>query len=145
MKIRIISKVDAPLSKVKSGFTADLFLALNPPFPPVILLQFDGCQRGDKVALELNFLLFKQTWISEITEEGETQNEWFFVDIGRKLPFFLKRWKHRHIVATESAGSKIIDEITYSTGTLVSDVLLYPALVAQFWYRKPIYKKRFAH
>ena len=143
MKIRITTHVESSLEKVKEGFTQDLFLSLNPPFPPVKLLRFDGCKTGDQVALELNFILFKQRWISDITAEDETESEWFFLDEGTKLPFFLKSWKHRHAVERRGDGADIVDDISFTTGTLLTDLLLYPALLGQFLYRKPIYKNRF--
>ena len=95
------------------------------------------------MALRLNFILFKQTWTSEITEDAQTDNEWYFVDQGIKLPFFLKSWTHRHLVRKEVKGSSIIDDISYTTGTLITDLLMYPVLLGQFLYRKPVYKKLF--
>ncbi|MEQ8581904.1 MAG: hypothetical protein RIC30_16820 [Marinoscillum sp.] len=143
MRIVIRTSVSADLKEVKQGFTEQLFLSLNPPFPPVKLLRFDGCEKGDQVALELNFLLFKQQWISEITESADRTGSWSFVDVGRKLPFFLRTWEHRHVVIQVGKGAEIVDDIRFSTGALLSDVLLYPVLWAQFLYRKPIYKKWF--
>ena len=143
MRITIKTHVNAAISEVKEGFTEDLFLSLNPPFPPVKLLQFDGCKQGDKVALELNFLLFKQRWVSGITEDAESGERWHFVDQGTTLPFFLKSWKHTHIVENATEGSTIIDDINFTTGTMLTDLLFYPALLGQFLYRKPIYKKIF--
>ena len=143
MKITISTKVGAKLDRVKDGFTENLFLALNPPFPPVKLKQFDGCTAGDKVALELNFIFFKQMWVSNIIEDFKTEYQWYFVDVGEQLPFFLKSWNHLHEVRAVSKGAKIVDDITYSTGYLLTDLLMYPVLYLQFLYRKPIYKKRF--
>jgi len=143
MNLRIETRVNASLDQVKEGFTKDLFLKLNPPFPPVKLLEFGGCKQGDKVALELNFIFFKQLWVSDITEDHETKDRWFFVDEGTKLPFFLKTWKHHHEVQKGEVGAAIIDYITFTTGTLLSDLLMYPALLGQFLYRKPIYRKIF--
>ncbi|WP_425389588.1 SRPBCC family protein [Ekhidna sp.] len=144
MRIKIATEVQADLEQVKSGFNEDLFLSLNPPFPPVKLKEFGGCKTGDMVALELNFILFKQVWKSEITEDNEEAGNWYFVDQGVKLPFFLKSWKHHHGVdAREKGGSTIIDDITYSTGIIATDLLMYPLLYFQFLYRKPIYKRRF--
>lgn len=140
MKINITTQVRAPLAQVKDGFTQELFLALNPPFPPVKLVRFDGCQTGDQVELVLNFVLFKQQWVSDITEDCEELNRWYFVDVGTKLPFFLKSWKHHHEVVEVENSSKITDTITYSTGTLFTDLLMYPFLLGQFLYRKPIYR-----
>lgn len=144
MTIRIATKVDAGLEKVKNGFTRELFLSLNPPFPPVKLVRFDGCEQGDRVELELNFLFFKQTWESLITEDVFNQNEFSFVDVGVRLPFFLKTWKHHHLnVANASGGSTIVDEIEFTTPTLLTNLLFYPVLYLQFLYRKPIYRKVF--
>ncbi|MEM7297278.1 MAG: hypothetical protein AAF391_03315 [Bacteroidota bacterium] len=143
MNIKISTKVGASLKKVQEGFTRELFLSLNPPFPPVKLLEFGGCKTGDKVVLELNFIFFKQHWISDITVDQKTESQWYFVDEGRKLPFFLKTWKHTHIVKDFDGGAKIIDDITFSTGTILTDLILYPLLALQFIYRKPTYKKVF--
>lgn len=143
MKIRIETKIEASLEKVKEGFTEDLFLSLNPPFPPVKLVQFDGCKTGDQVVLELNFIFFKQKWVSDITEDFENKHEWYFIDIGTQLPFFLSKWRHHHGVEKAESGSIIIDDITFSTGTILTDILMYPLLYGQFLYRKPIYKRKF--
>ena len=143
MKIVVKTQVGAPLKQVKDGFTQDLFLSLNPPFPPVKLLEFGGCKTGDQVVLELNFILFKQKWISEIIEDEASDIRWHFVDVGRKLPFFLKSWTHGHIVEASKDKSIIIDDITYTTGTLLTDLFMYPLLSLQFLYRKPIYKRVF--
>lgn len=143
MKLTISTTVNQSWLQVTEGFTEKLFLSLNPPFPPVKLLQFDGCHKGDVVSLELNFLLFKQTWESLITSD-DTGNEHFqFVDEGVKLPFFLKRWKHRHRIEKSREGTAIIDAIDYSTGTWLTDLLFWPVLYGQFAYRIPIYKRFF--
>lgn len=133
----------AKKEQVKEGFTKDLFLSLNPPFPPVKLLRFDGCKTADRVVLELNFIFFKQEWVSVITEDKEDADSWHFVDVGTKLPFFLKHWQHHHGVKNSPKGAMIIDDITFSTGNVIANLILYPLLYGQFLYRKPIYKKIF--
>ncbi|MEQ8685601.1 MAG: hypothetical protein RIE86_09915 [Imperialibacter sp.] len=144
MKIKIRTRVKADLQTVREGFTEKLFLKLNPPFPPVKLLRFDGCKRGDKVELELNFILFKQTWESLITHDLSNETVFSFVDEGVRLPFFLKSWKHHHInEAIENGGASITDEIEFTTPTLLTSLLFYPVLYLQFLYRKPIYRKVF--
>ncbi|GAB2800318.1 hypothetical protein GCM10027275_52910 [Rhabdobacter roseus] len=143
MKLTLSTSVAAPLARVWRGFDATLFQKLSPPFPPVRLLRFDGSQRGDVVSLELNFLFFKQRWISEITEQAEVPDEIYFVDQGTRLPFFLTYWRHKHRLIRHGQGTLIRDEIEYRTPLRVLDYLLYPLLYAQFAYRKPIYKKVF--
>ncbi len=141
MRLCIRTKVSADLAVVKSRFNEELFLKLSPPFPKVALLRFDGCETGHVVALQLNFLFFKQVWKSEIMEDNESAEEWYFVDRGVELPFFLKGWTHRHVVNSLEVGSEVMDEIDYSTGTVLTDVLMYPLMMLQFLYRKPIYRK----
>lgn len=143
MRLKIVTKVRASIDQVKAGFNEDLFLSLNPPFPPVKLLQFDGCETGDIVSLELNFIFFQQRWESKIIEDYQSEFQWYFVDIGTKLPFFLKSWKHIHDVRKVTEGTMIVDDITYSTGTLLTDFMMYPLMYFQFLYRKPIYRRTF--
>ncbi len=141
MNITIKTLVDQRLPEVIAGFNGDLFLKLNPPFPKVRLIQFDGCKTGDLVSLELNFLLFKQVWTSEITEDFSDSEQFFFVDQGVKLPFFFKTWKHKHILQVRDDKTVITDDITYQTPSLLTDWLMYPLLYLQFLYRKPVYRK----
>lgn len=143
MKINISTRVDKNYLEVKEGFNENLFLKLNPPFPPVRLLRFDGSSKGDIVSLELNFLFFKEKWTSEITADHTDEDEFFFVDEGVTLPFFLKEWTHKHRVIKQESGSLIKDEITYRGKFGLMTLLLFPVLYGQFLYRKPIYKKFF--
>lgn len=143
MQLHIKTLVKASWREVVSGFNESLFLQLNPPFPPVQLRRFDGCKKGDWVELELNFLLFKQTWVSEIVESTEDEQGFFFVDLGRKLPFFLSTWRHKHIIRQKAGGTEITDDIHYHTGTVFTDLLFYPILLLQFLYRKPVYRNVF--
>ncbi|MFP4096126.1 MAG: SRPBCC family protein [Cyclobacteriaceae bacterium] len=143
MKIKVSTQVDQDYKSVMKGFDRELFLKLNPPFPPVRLLRFDGCKKGDVVALQLNFFLFKQEWISLITEDGLNEHEFYFVDEGTKLPFFLSYWKHRHRIIREGAQSRIVDDISFRSPLRLLDMLLWPVLWLQFLYRKPIYRKIF--
>ncbi|MFT5642063.1 MAG: ligand-binding SRPBCC domain-containing protein [Cyclobacteriaceae bacterium] len=143
MKIRIETKLNASSKNVYAQFNEQLFTALNPPFPKVDLKRFDGSKTGDIVSLQLNFLLFKQDWTSEIIEDNNNGSDYYFIDKGIKLPFFLSFWIHRHEINSSQEGSTIVDDIEYKTGTLITDLLMYPAMYFQFSARKPIYKKYF--
>lgn len=145
MHVKITTQVNQDYVSVMQGFTKTLFMKLNPPFPPVKLLRFDGCKKGDVVLLELNFIFFKQRWESLIVEDDLTDEEFYFIDEGKKLPFFLKYWRHRHRHRILKRGNhtEIVDDITFLSPFWVTDFLLYPVLWLQFWYRKPIYKKYF--
>lgn len=143
MNIEISTKVNQNLLKVWEGFNLELFSKLAPPFPPVVVKEFGGCLKGDKVHLELNFILFKQDWISDIVDQKRTESEIYFIDEGTKLPFFLSYWQHKHRLVKDDEGTLIIDEIQFKTPTILTDYLFYPLMYLQFLYRKPIYKKVF--
>jgi ligand-binding SRPBCC domain-containing protein len=143
MNFQIRTAVGQDYRQVWQGFDQDLFGALAPPFPPVRLLRFDGSLRGDQVHLELNFLLFRQRWVSLITDQGEGPDEIYFVDEGTTLPFFLRSWRHRHRILRAGAGAVIIDDVTFASPAWLPSFLLFPALYLQFLYRKPIYQRLF--
>ncbi len=146
LHLKISTPLSLPAHEVMARFNEHLFLQLNPPFPPVKVLRFDGCNKGDVVELELNFFLFRQKWVSEISDSFDRAEEMGFVDVGTKLPFFLSEWTHRHRIIKKSGQESIImDDISYSGGGVVLSLLLYPALWLQFVYRRPIYKKWFAN
>lgn len=142
MRLKLTTRVDNDHYSIKELFTSDLFLALNPPFPPVRLLRFDGCKKDDQVALRLNFIFFKQDWKSLITEDHTTDSEFLFVDEGLRLPFMFTYWRHRHLIrAVGDQKSEIVDDIEFKTPGWLPALLLKPALWLQFAYRKPIYRK----
>ncbi len=143
MKIVIQTQVSQHFLKVKDGFNESLFKELSPSFPPVKLARFDGSSKGDIVSLELSLFLFKQKWTSEIIEDQTNSNEFFFIDKGIELPFFLKTWVHKHRIINNDKGSVIRDEINYEAPFAILTLLLYPVLYLQFSKRKPIYKKIF--
>ncbi|MCS6795483.1 MAG: hypothetical protein NZ516_05960 [Raineya sp.] len=144
MQIKIATTVGTPFKKVFQLFTKELFIKLSPPFPRLKLLRFDGSNKQDHVAVELDFWLFKQQWESVITEKKENKDEIYFIDEGIKLPFFLKKWRHKHrIIRKDNQQAEIIDEIEFETPFKPLDILLYPILYFQFAYRKPIYQKVF--
>ena len=143
MKIYIATLVKQKPEIVINQFNKELFMALAPPGIKVELTRFDGCIKNDEVHLVLDFIFFKQKWNSLIIDNGKDEKGIFFVDQGIKLPFFLKRWKHIHRVDYSQDGSKIVDDITFSTGLILTDLLMYPILYLQFLYRKPIFRKKF--
>jgi len=142
MRIIIKTKVEQDYRSVWQGFDEDLFKALKPPLMPLELVRFDGSHKGDLVHLRVG--PFKQGWVSEITEQGESEDEIYFIDEGRTLPFPLKTWRHHHrIQKAPDGGSFIIDDFSYTTPTLLTDWLFYPLLYAQFAARGPVYRQFF--
>ncbi|MCF8219675.1 MAG: hypothetical protein K9J21_11940 [Bacteroidales bacterium] len=130
--------------EIYAHFTGDLFLALAPPLSGIKLIRFDGSKPGSIVELQMGPALFNIKWISEITDEYVSEEKIWFQDQGKVLPFFLTYWKHNHIIEGSNQKSYIIEDINYKTGTLLTDVLLYPLLYLQFAYRKYAYPKYFS-
>ncbi len=144
MKLILNTDVEQAYLSVWKGFDKRLFHQLSPPFPPVRVVRFDGCLKGDVVELELNFLLFKQRWKSVIVEQQTVDSEIFFIDEGVKLPFFLRFWRHKHRIIKSGKHAVITDEIEFRTPFLLMDYVFYPLFWIQFAYRKPIYRRIFS-
>lgn len=111
--------------------------------PGAKLIEFGGSKAGDVVHLKFGFPFFTE-WISEITEDHHTEGTSYFIDEGRKLPFGLKRWHHKHIVHRSGDKNSIIeDNMQFSSGWLFFDLLLYPLLFLAFLPRVVQYKNYF--
>jgi len=138
MNITLKSKVQGELQSVYNRFDHNLFRYLLPPGAQ--LIAFGGSKKGDIVHLKL---LLAGEWISEITETGTAENIRYFIDEGRKLPFPIKTWKHKHILHREGNSTVIEDNMSFSTGNLITDILFYPVLLLSFLPRVWQYKSYF--
>lgn len=107
------------------------------------LIRYDEPTRpGAVLQIESKMMGFiKQQWLNEITEVVEEDEESFFVDEGRTLPFPLKAWRHKHLIRKSGTHVEIVDDITYSAGWLTW--LIHPVVWLQFAWRKPQYRKLF--
>ena len=145
MRVLLRTTVAQPPAQVMAGFTKKLFVALAPPFPKLRLLRFDGCRTGDQVEIELDTLVKRLLWTSLIVDDGQlADGTLFFVDEGRILPPPLRFWRHRHLLEPGPNGTcVIVDDLEYRTASPLLDRLLYPAMWAQFAWRKPIYRRWF--
>lgn len=143
MKLYFETELQTPSDKVIAGFNRELFLFLSPPGVKVELARFDGCKKGDEVHLEIHSAGLKQSWVSLITENQQTEQEWSFVDEGKKLPWPLKKWRHHHrVLRTGEKTSKIIDDINFECALGLSP-FLYPFLWASFAVRPGRYRTFF--
>lgn len=145
MHVLLRTAVVQPPAAVMAGFTRELFVALAPPFPQLTVKRFDGCCRGDRVEIELNTLVARLPWTALITDHGvQADGTHFFVDTGQVLPPPLRFWRHRHLIEPgPDGGSVIVDDLEYRTASPALDALLYPAMWAQFAWRRPIYRRWF--
>ena len=146
MRLTLRTAVAQPPAQVLAGFTRALFEALAPPFPKLRVLRFDGCRTGDEVVIELDTGVTTLSWTARIVDHGvRPDGTHFFVDEGQALPPPLRFWRHRHLIEPgPSGGSVVVDALEYRTAAPLLDALLYPALWAQFAWRKPIYRRWFS-
>ena len=127
MKITLRSSVNGEMEVIQGHFDANLFRYLLPPGAQ--LIEFGGSRKGDRVHLNLPIV---GEWISEITEDKATDDIFYFIDVGKKLPFPIKKWQHKHILRRNGKKTIIEDHMKFSTGTMVSDILFYPFLYFSF-------------
>ena len=145
MNFKIVTTLPQNADFVWEHFNKKLFIFLLPKFPPVDLQRYDGNYPGDEVHLEFNFIFFKQRWESIITKNLSKPDECFgFEDKGKKLPFFIKTWKHQHLIVKEIAGSRIEDRISYTGPWYLPSILSFPVLFLQFYVRKFQYPNYYA-
>jgi ligand-binding SRPBCC domain-containing protein len=139
---QVRTQVNAPMQYVWSRFDETLLAKLSPPFPQVRILAFDGCQTGDQVSLELNLLLYKPIWTSQISSSEQTENYCVFVDEGIVMPFGLRYWRHAHrIEKNDTETCTIVDQISFNSNYWLLDYLLIPFLWGMIVYRIPLYKR----
>jgi len=143
MNLTLRTPVQGNYKDIIAAFDRQLFEALKPPVGEMEIVEFTGSSRGDKVHIQFHSPI-KAEWISDIVEDEITDQRAWFVDVGVKLPWPLKTWKHRHIVEKiDDTNSMIVDDITFSGTNFLLSLLLYPALFIGFYPRKKIYKEYF--
>lgn len=138
MKLTIQTPIAKNYKSVFARFDLELFKKLKPPAVSLEVERFDGCKKGDQVHL----IVSGKKWVSHITDFYQDDNEIYFIDRGVVTPAPIKSWTHIHkIKKTGENECVIIDDIDFSTGNVLMDKLLYPALLAMFSLRRPIYKR----
>jgi ligand-binding SRPBCC domain-containing protein len=138
MNITLKSRVPQDLNFVYNRFDGNLFKFLLPPGAQ--LIEFGGSKKGDVVHLKLPLA---GEWISEITEDGMSQDMRYFIDEGRTLPFPLKKWRHKHVLHGEGKSTVIEDNMSFTTGNIIADIIIYPVLLFSFVPRLWQYKSYF--
>jgi ligand-binding SRPBCC domain-containing protein len=114
-----------------------------PPKFVATLIVYEGSKPGSKVHIRFKLPL-PSDWISRIKSELKDSEKYIFVDEGEKLPFGLKQWKHIHsVIKVDDEHTRIVDDMSFSTGNKFFDILIYPVLYLSFYPRKKLYKKYF--
>ena len=138
LNITLRSTVNGEISSIFELFDERLFKYLLPPGAQ--LIEFGGSKQGDIVHL---ILPVAGEWVSEIIESASSEDTCYFIDEGRKLPFPLKEWRHKHILHRAGNGTIIEDNMNFSTGNMILDLLFYPILYLSFLPRVWQYKRYF--
>ena len=141
--ITITTIVEQDMKSVFAQFDNKLFDALQPPFPPVEILRFDGSKIGDEVHVKLFTGWKKEVWKTRITERVTSEVECYFADEGYQQPWFLKFWKHRHRVRSAANGCIIIDDIQLAFPNAAVAAMFYPVIYGQLAWRRHIYRRYF--
>jgi ligand-binding SRPBCC domain-containing protein len=142
MKIKIKTPIKGKMEDVYKRFDEKLFRFLTPSEKQMRVLHFGGSKKGDLIKLEFVWPV-KGFWTCEITEVYESPMECYFTDEGALLPFGLKKWKHVHRVVKAGENCIIVDDITFTTGNLLLDLIYYPVFFLGFYPRKILYRKFF--
>jgi len=142
MNFKITTPIRKDYQSVFAAFDQKLFEFLLPPKAMASLVQFGGSRKGDIVHIQFS-LPYKAEWISEITHDECNDTACMFIDEGKKLPFGLKTWKHRHIVKKDGDHCLIIDDISFSYANKFLDALFFPLLYLSFLPRKKQYQQYF--
>ena len=138
MNITFRSEVPGEITTISKRFDDRLFTYLLPP--GARLIEYGGSKKGDIVHLTLPVA---GEWVSEITETGNSEYGHYFIDEGRTLPFPLKAWRHVHVLHRSGSHTMIEDNINFSTGNRIADLLVYPFLYLAFLPRVWQYKRYF--
>ena len=143
MRLLIRSIVATPFEQVQKNFDKELFEALLPPPFVARLVRYDGSVPDDEVHMQFH-LPWRSLWISRITHSEQTATTFHFIDEGIQLPFGLRKWKHQHgVIKIDAHKTQIIDDIHFSTGNKILDLLTLPLMFLAFYPRKWQYKSFF--
>jgi ligand-binding SRPBCC domain-containing protein len=140
-KIFIRCEVAVPFEQVCAGFNKQLLEALSPALMKLRILRYDGQRKGDKFSMQLGPKIFNIRWEGMVSAAGQTPGTYWFEDVGLKLPFPLKHWKHKHLVRTSGQGAVIMDIVSFSTGNSFIDMCCYPLLKNMFQARISKYQR----
>jgi ligand-binding SRPBCC domain-containing protein len=143
MKIYVCSPpIPQSVQTIQQGFNEALFKALNPPWMPMKVVHFGGCTTGDTVVLRLGPAFLPMMWESLITQHGQTDHSFWFIDEGTRLPFFLKSWKHLHYIRETEEGTVIVDDIHLTFSSFIFWPMVF-LIRYQMAYRKKAYLRFF--
>lgn len=114
-RIVVRTKVACPFSLVVAEFNEDLFRHLVKGFPPVHIERFDGLNESDEAHLRL---LHPKgpLWVSVMSQFKYKDEQFEFLDVGRKIPWPLMSWEHTHRVEKIGEDHAVVcDDITFTS------------------------------
>ncbi len=143
-RINIRTKVHGSPREILKKFKKELLIKLTPPFVKIEITQFDGCEKGGEVHIVSSVLGNYQSWVNIIVDSFDSDEECYFVDQAREMPFPFTYWNHTHKIRRVSdEKSYIQDHIVYKCSHPVLELAVYPVVYFLMYYRKPIYLDTF--
>ncbi|MBN2694855.1 hypothetical protein JXR93_09355 [bacterium] len=130
MKIEIKHKISGDLKAQFKKMNKELFMFLNPRFIPLKIDVFEEISKNSIFRLKVMFF----RWDGVISEYVIDDNESYFVDEGVKLPFPLKKWRHKHIL------KKIDNELFLIEDVEVDSYFIFRPFV-KYFFRKMLEKR----
>ena len=105
-------KVNQPIEKVWEFFSTAENIAQITTFPKVKILSAPETRIGNRIEMELNFIIFKKKWVAQIDEVVEQE---YFIDRGVNIPFPFKTWVHTHSFEELGEWTIIRDQVKYES------------------------------
>jgi len=138
MNINLITNIARPLDEIKDSLGEQLFRLLTPEKLHLKVSRFDGIYENASFEIKLGYGPLQGKWVGRIIEVGESENEYYFVDVGESLPFPLKSWRHTHRFMKNLHGNStdVIDQIEFTVQSSLFAPSTYAILLAFFLWRQ---------
>ncbi len=137
--IVITTTVNTHVEKILSSFSKETMQEATPPFINLEVTRFDGNDKGDRTQLITSICGHYQSWAIEVKTKKVYEDRTIIITEGVELPFPFTSWFHTyHLKKVSTNKTKIYDNIKYSTGNFIFDLLMYPIVYLVMYYRKPV-------
>ncbi|OLS35967.1 hypothetical protein BTR22_13330 [Alkalihalophilus pseudofirmus] len=130
--------VDAPIEEVWSFFHTAENLVKITSFPTITLHSDPETRKGNTIRMKMGLGPVKADWHSYIQEVKPHE---YFVDVGVKLPYPLKSWRHTHSFVKREDSTVMKDLVEIQSPLPTS--ILRPALHGMFRGRADAVRRHF--
>jgi len=144
MKLKFKTEVHSEMYKTFESFDQSLFRQLSFPLTSVRFERFDGMDKGDEYKFYVSIFGLEQFWHGLVLRRFTSEKECYFIEIGKKLPFPLTAWTHKHKFITAGTNlTTLVDEVEYRCRYKLLEYILLPFWYSYFYFRLWKYRKIF--